>query len=583
MIPSNFSSYKVEIKNVRYKNENGTSFLKTAIITFIDPGRNMPVVEMMGFLELEDIFKLISNEKDIDLSECYILNFSLNTYRTENNLNNKEPVKFSGLTVQRAFFDSTTQHDFSYAEFTGEKTDFNSCVFVNGSTSFHGSKFLSKEVDFSNGRFLNGNVDFSQTFFYDSNVNMKNIIFGSGIKDFKFAEFGNGLINFANTEFNDGEVSFINTNFNQGDISFKFARFGKGKVDFRYARFGNGDVIFERTDFGNGDVDFKAVEFNHGIVNFNRSHFGLGEISFDGAQLKSGKFNFKVVHVDHGEVNFENLEFDDADLILDKTVFGSGTLSFYNSRVKILSLKSCHLDIYTDLRVAKCKKLELSDTIIRDIVDLQPFETPVDIEEIDLIGCRLIGRVFIDWELNRVKEMIDIQENSDYFIKAEQFRLLKQNFNNNGDYQFEDFAYIEFMRNREKAILKRGLANNPLGAIWHYPLYWFKRIAFDWAGLYATSPGRVLLSSVVVYVIFSLLVVVLPFITDAQILSGDVNPNFWKQVANAFYYSAITFFTIGYGEYLPTGIIRLVAGLLGFFGVFMMSYFAVAFARKILR
>jgi hypothetical protein len=49
------------------------------------------------------------------------------------------------------------------------------------------------------------------------------------------------------------------------------------------------------------------------------------------------------------------------------------------------------------------------------------------------------------------------------------------------------------------------------------------------------------------------------------------------------YYSAITFFTIGYGDYFGGGIIKLLAVLEGFSGVFLMSYFTVAFVRKILR
>ncbi|MGM0496551.1 MAG: ion channel [Bacteroidota bacterium] len=54
------------------------------------------------------------------------------------------------------------------------------------------------------------------------------------------------------------------------------------------------------------------------------------------------------------------------------------------------------------------------------------------------------------------------------------------------------------------------------------------------------------------------------------------------------YTTAITFFDenkkeIGYGDYYPEGIIRWLCGLEGFVGLFLMSYFTVAFVRKILR
>jgi hypothetical protein len=49
------------------------------------------------------------------------------------------------------------------------------------------------------------------------------------------------------------------------------------------------------------------------------------------------------------------------------------------------------------------------------------------------------------------------------------------------------------------------------------------------------------------------------------------------------YFSLITFATVGYGDITPTGIAKLLAATEGFFGVFMMSAFAVTFARKLLR
>ena len=50
-----------------------------------------------------------------------------------------------------------------------------------------------------------------------------------------------------------------------------------------------------------------------------------------------------------------------------------------------------------------------------------------------------------------------------------------------------------------------------------------------------------------------------------------------------FYPSAITFLTIGYGDVYQMGFSRVISGIEGFTGVFMKSYFTVAFIRKILR
>jgi len=66
-------------------------------------------------------------------------------------------------------------------------------------------------------------------------------------------------------------------------------------------------------------------------------------------------------------------------------------------------------------------------------------------------------------------------------------------------------------------------------------------------------------------------------------MSSVGNPDQLSPLLQSFYHSAITFFTIGYGDVYPMGVSRIVSGFEGFMGVFMMSYFTVAFVRKVLR
>ena len=73
-------------------------------------------------------------------------------------------------------------------------------------------------------------------------------------------------------------------------------------------------------------------------------------------------------------------------------MFGEGSISFLNARFKSLSLASCHLDYYLDLRLAYCGHMDLSDTVARDIIDLKPFDFNLDIGTINFSGMRLIGR-----------------------------------------------------------------------------------------------------------------------------------------------------------------------------------------------
>jgi len=82
---------------------------------------------------------------------------------------------------------------------------------------------------------------------------------------------------------------------------------------------------------------------------------------------------------------------------------------------------------------------------------------------------------------------------------------------------------------------------------------------------------------------FAFLYLFVPTISDGDIVSSTNGPDQLSNIAKSFYHSAITFFTIGYGDHYPVGHIRWLSAVEGWAGVFFMSYFTVAFVRKILR
>lgn len=86
---------------------------------------------------------------------------------------------------------------------------------------------------------------------------------------------------------------------------------------------------------------------------------------------------------------------------------------------------------------------------------------------------------------------------------------------------------------------------------------------------------------VVSYLVFSVVYLFMMLFSRSDIIASvDDKLHF---VARAFYHSAITFLTIGYGDHYPYGSIRWMSGLEGFIGLFLMSYFTVDIVRKILR
>ena len=341
--------------------------------------------------------------------------------------------------------------------------------------------------------------------------------------------------------------------------------------------------MFERTEFGNSRVDFRTVDFGSGRINFNRSLFGHGEVNFEGASCKAGKIQFKKAEMGSGTKNFNLMEMGDTDISFERTEFGDGDVSFYNSTFHSISLKSCHLDHYVDLRIAKANMLDISDTIVRDIIDIEPYDFPVEIKTLDMSGMRLLGKLYIDWGHNKCNAAIQNQEGTTLRQKAEQFRILKENFSSTGKYEDEDEAYIMFKRFEAKSWLTEQQEKGGIAKIASHIPNVFQWLVFDKIGLYATSPGRVLLSVVVFWFFFGSLYFLIDLSGLGKTVSAVGNPDKLSTLLQSFYHSAITFFTIGYGDVYPIGVSRIVSGLEGFIGVFMMSYFTVAFVRKVLR
>jgi len=578
-----YKSYKVEVKDDKFIADDGRTCTQTVKVTFYDNEGEEISNELFGAVDVKQIYEFIKEGRDLILDNYYIKEFSLSSYRSSNNLEKKELVPIKGFSAKNAFFEADGSTDFTYSLFSDGEVTFEGSQFAKGKVLFRGSVFGKGTVNFSNTLFRDGNIEFNSTVFGEGDFLFKNAIVKDGIKDFQDIQFGNGEVSFANSEFNNGELLFINTRFNSGRFNFKVTRISGGKVDFHYSVFGDCEIIFERTEFGNSKVDFRTVDFGSGRVNFNRSVFGNGEVSFEGATSKAGKIQFKKAVLSSGQTNFSLMEMEDTEISFEKTEFGDGAVSFYESRFKTLSLKSCHLNEYFDFRLAKADLLDLSDTIVRDIIDLEPYDFPVDIKTIDISGMRLIGKLYISWKYNNCKNSIISQEGTTLRQKAEQFRILKENFNGTGKYEDEDNAYVMFKRFEAKSWLEEQKEIGGIDKFVSYVPFGFQWLVFDKVGLYATSPSRVLISVVIFWIFFGSTYFSIEISGLGKTVSSVGNPDNLSVLLQSFYHSAITFFTIGYGDVYPMGLSRVISGLEGFIGVFMMSYFTVAFVRKVQR
>lgn len=582
---THFHKYRVEIfKGLTFKTPEGIEIENTASVTFFNENHEEIAYFELGYIPTDEIYEAIYNEEEINLNYCYIKNFSLTTYRRYFGLKKQSVVKIKKFSAHNTVFESYIATDFSFAHFQNGDFDISNSYFLRGQLFFNNSIFEEGKKNFSYIFLKNGNFDFGNTNFGTGDLIFKNSIFADGEKSFHDTIFGNGEKNFSNVDFGNGDILFIHTQFGNGKVQFKIARFGNGIKDFHYSSFGKGDISFERAEFNNGEVNFSKIDFGIGKLNFNRSIFGEGNITFEGSELKNGKATFKKTEFGKGEINFGIADFTTSFLILDKSNLSLSGISFNGSRVKELSLKSCNINKYLDLRVKKCSHLDLSDTIVRDIIDFFPGDNKIDIDSMNFEGMRLLGNLLLDWQKNKIYNLIVSQPNTNDSQKAEQFRILKKNFSDIGRYNDEDRSYLEFKRFEEKALLKRKKSRGKWALFWYLPIHWFKLLVFDKMGHYATNPVRVLLSMVIVYSTFSLTYFIIILFKWGDIVSGIGGAHAEiSAIAKSFFFAAITFLTIGYGDFYPMGVIRFLSSIEGFTGVFMMSYFTVAFVRKILR
>ena len=552
-------NYKVEILDQSFELESNINFKKTAKIAFYDNNNNLIETKKYGVVDPEFIYNKIINKESIDISRCYVKNFSLSDFRSKNNLNAREKVDLIDFTAVDSIFESEKMIDFTLGNFTGTK------------------------ADFSNTHFGLGNLSFLKSEFGDFKVLFKGSSYSEGNNTFQYVKFNNGNVNFDNSTFENGNLSFVNTYFGDGNSSFKNIHFGNGDVSFAFSTFNKGNITFDKSIFNGDLVSFSKVDFGTGKVDFRRVIFGDGDIDFEEISLaKKNKLVFRRANFGSSSVSFRDAHLEGCSVDFEEAEFKNGKLNFFKLTAQSLSLNHCFLNCNIDMRIDDCHTIDISQSIVHNIIDLNPGLTKMNIHELNLSGVRNMGDIFIAWDDNHVLDLISNQKSTTLHEKAEQFRLLKEEFRDTGRYIDEDTAYVYFKRYELMSEYEQAKENGLLSLFLFMPNFIFQRLVFDKVGLYATNPFRVLFSIVIVNFIFSLIYTI--FYSEVNTLTClDYHVGFTEKVLENLYFSAITFFTVGYGDCSPLGFFKILAPIEGFVGVFLMSYFTVAFVRKILR
>lgn len=409
------------------------------------------------------------------------------------------------------------------------------------------------------------------------------------VKDFSLKEYRKGnskyfknkyveLNNFSAREaFFDGKVDFSHAQFNDDYIKFFYVQFGDEYVDFSWSRFANGYAGFADVEFGDRGVNFDNVRFGDGDVDFSGAQFGDGKVYFRWASFPICKLYFSAIYLKKGEIDFFGAKFDNVDI------------NFSNSAIDSIHFENNYFRDRVNFEVSRCNSFSL----INCQFDKSFIFSDCKFKSADFYNTKIIGKMYIKWKENNIKNAIinsvkDKLESDRY--KANQFLILKENFRNIGRYDDEDKAYFEYKYHELRADLKEGLNKY---------IYGFRLVVFEEIGGYGTKPLSIAKTMLWVWLGSSLAYIFLDFLSIIfskwnvfiqHVYSLDLLIIF-KHIGKAFYHSAITFLTIGYGniydyDNIPLWAnfaIKLVSGIEGFFGLFLMAFFVVAYARKVLR
>ena len=98
-----FHSYTVEILKKAFVISDEIKYTQTVRLHMLDSHGNIIDIKDYAYVEAAEIYNDIAAGKEIDLNNCYVKNFSLSEYRSENGLATDAHVEINGITAISSF------------------------------------------------------------------------------------------------------------------------------------------------------------------------------------------------------------------------------------------------------------------------------------------------------------------------------------------------------------------------------------------------------------------------------------------------------------------------------------------------
>jgi len=360
----------------------------------------------------------------------------------------------------------------------------------------------------------------------------------------------------------------------KGGASFKGSIFKAVTLSFRNAKF-----------YLDDDVEIAQNTIKMNEITFRNTKMFVRDLIFDGVvvdgEIENKILSFEDAVIEAKYISFSKMKLNNAILFCYQAImkdaslrfvepqFENSTLDFEDSIVKDIIMLNISGLPKTAFNFRRCQKLIVENCNIVDNVILSGMDT------LSLRACRNQGKILTDW----AKKEKDAEGNKNYPIllaimhntddnitKAEQFILLKENFANLGQYDYEDEAFIQYMNHKCK--------NSPIRGIYGI----LKGI-----GQYGISPGRVLLTMMWTVIAFFFMYLFCAFFVSESFSYSITENGPWGCIANSFYLSVSNLVSYNSSIYPCSFVTILLSIVESIIGWFLLGYLSIAVVRKTLR
>jgi uncharacterized protein YjbI with pentapeptide repeats len=304
------------------------------------------------------------------------------------------------------------------------------------------------------------------------------------------------------------------------------------------------------------NTDFMDANMNE--ANLQKTQMRFAKLT--NARLEKAKFQeANLRHVDLEHAYAKDADFANADLKDSTLEFGHfRDCDFRSAYMKRANLKR------TFLGGANFRDGNLTNATMK----YAEFDSKSNMLNTNLLQCKLdystlkncrhkLDRVVIQERTGNIVEAADVYLNLKNYFRAEGLYEIS------GDYYFREKLMERKLNYKSKKIFNKML--------------WLKSLTYSALCGYGEKPYRVILSSLIIILIFAFI-----YWGFGGLESGTNNGIKWY---DNFYFSVVTFTTLGFGDIHPSDsiFIKFCTMLEAFTGAFMIALFVLTFGRRMLR